>query len=155
MLLKVELLGKLLSTVFAGVALDVLVDLLHVFVAVADLRERLATAKLAYEGLLLRVATQVIVKLRKRWHHDLLTVTEVATVKAIVLERLSLLLEMINNEVSALRDAALVADVVGVEIGALYNLHVPCFLDNEVLYQLVNLLLAEDALHWYKIILIA
>ena len=99
MLLQVKFLCKLLFAESALVLSYLLVDLLHVLVAVADLAEGLAAAVLAHEWLLFGVASEVVEELAQGRHHHLGAVFKLAFVESVVSQCLSFFLEVIDQVV--------------------------------------------------------
>lgn len=71
------------------------------FVAVADLRERLTAPVRANIGLLFAVRAEVVVKLGQASQNEALAAIEVAHVQSVVLRCLLGLLEVVNVVVSA------------------------------------------------------
>lgn len=121
----VVLLRELLVAVSAFELFDVLVDLLHVLVAVSKLRKRFSAAEGADERFLLAVGPDVVVELGQAGEHEVLAATEVADEQAVVAGRSLGLQEVVNEEVCALGNVALVVEVRWVEVLAPDHLDLP------------------------------
>ena len=130
--LHIVFLCKPLAAQSARVLLHVLVDLLDVFVAVADLRERLAAPVRANVRFLLAMRAQVVVELRQAGQHEALATIEVAHVQAVVFGGLLGLLEVVDLIVLALGHVADEVDLCRVEVGSCEDADLPVWADEEV-----------------------